>query len=62
MMERLVEAYGPAITRQLDVQYRMHEAIMRFSSAQFYRDSLVADDSGAPATVWRTCRAWPRRR
>jgi superfamily I DNA and/or RNA helicase len=45
MMQRLVEHYGSAITRQLDVQYRMNEAIMRFSSGQFYNDSLVADES-----------------
>jgi ATP-dependent RNA/DNA helicase IGHMBP2 len=44
MMERLVETYGAAITRQLDVQYRMHEGIMRFSSAQFYADTLIADE------------------
>jgi ATP-dependent RNA/DNA helicase IGHMBP2 len=43
MMQRLVDTYGSAITRQLNVQYRMHEAIMRFSSAQFYGDSLIAD-------------------
>jgi len=43
MLERLVETHGAAITRQLDVQYRMHEAIMRFSSAQFYQDTLQAD-------------------
>ena len=45
MMQRLVETYGTAITRQLDVQYRMHAAIMRFSSAQFYANTLVAHDS-----------------
>jgi ATP-dependent RNA/DNA helicase IGHMBP2 len=45
MMQRLVETYGSAITRQLDIQYRMHEAIMRFSSAQFYDDTLTADES-----------------
>ena len=45
MVQRLVESYGSAITRQLDVQYRMHEQIMRFSSAQFYGDSLTADES-----------------
>lgn len=45
MMQRLVEHYGSAITRQLNVQYRMHENIMRFSSAQFYGDTLLADDS-----------------
>ncbi len=45
MVQRLVESYGSAITRQLDVQYRMHEQIMRFASAQFYGDSLTADES-----------------
>jgi len=29
----------------LNVQYRMHEAIMGFSNAQFYKNALVADDS-----------------
>jgi len=43
MMERLVDTYGDTITRQLSVQYRMHEQIMRFSSEQFYDDTLVAD-------------------
>ena len=45
MLERLVDTHGLAITRQLDVQYRMHETIMRFSSAQFYNDTLAADES-----------------
>jgi ATP-dependent RNA/DNA helicase IGHMBP2 len=45
LMERLVACYGDTITRRLDVQYRMHEAIMAFSSAQFYDDSLRAHDS-----------------
>lgn len=45
MMQRLVAAHGTAITRQLDVQYRMHEQIMRFSSAQFYGGTLRADEA-----------------
>lgn len=45
MMERLVETYGEHVTRQLDVQYRMHEQIMDFSSDQFYSGTLLADDS-----------------
>jgi len=45
MLERLVDTHGTAITRQLDVQYRMHEAIMQFSSAQFYNHTLIADES-----------------
>lgn len=45
LLERLVERHGEAITRQLDVQYRMHEQIMAFSSREFYAGSLVAHDS-----------------
>jgi superfamily I DNA and/or RNA helicase len=47
LLERLVHTHGPAITRRLDVQYRMHERIMSFSSAEFYDGSLVADASVA---------------
>jgi len=45
LLERLVEHYGDTITRRLNVQYRMHEFIMQFSSEQFYDGSLVADES-----------------
>jgi superfamily I DNA and/or RNA helicase len=45
MLERLVGLYGERITRRLDVQYRMHETIMGFSSAEFYDGSLVAHES-----------------
>jgi ATP-dependent RNA/DNA helicase IGHMBP2 len=45
MLERLVAMHGSAITRRLDVQYRMHTAIMDFSSMEFYDGTLVADDS-----------------
>ncbi|MEX2185646.1 MAG: AAA domain-containing protein [Pirellulales bacterium] len=45
LLERLVAHYGEAITRRLDVQYRMHEAIMDFASAEFYDGTLLADDS-----------------
>jgi len=51
MMERLVDTYGDTITRQLSVQYRMHEQIMDFSSHQFYSDTLVADASVAGHTL-----------
>jgi superfamily I DNA and/or RNA helicase len=44
-MERLVARYGPLVTRRLRVQYRMHEAIAGFSSAEFYESDLVADES-----------------
>ena len=45
LMERLVSLYGPLVTRRLTVQYRMHEAIMNFSSLQFYDADLEAHDS-----------------
>ena len=44
LLERLAGLYGPAIVRRLDVQYRMHEAIMAFSSEEFYDGTLVAND------------------
>ncbi|MGL4515020.1 MAG: IGHMBP2 family helicase [Lacipirellulaceae bacterium] len=47
MMQRLVEAHGETITRRLGLQYRMHEAIMRFSSREFYDGALEADSSVA---------------
>lgn len=45
LMERLVALYGPQVTRRLTVQYRMHAAIMGFSSAEFYDNDLTADAS-----------------
>lgn len=38
-------AKHPEWASMLQVQYRMHEAIMRFSSSYFYKDELVAHDS-----------------
>ncbi len=45
LMERLVTRWGDTISRQLTIQYRMHEQLMRFSSAEFYESSLIAHDS-----------------
>ena len=45
LMERLVRHYGGQITKQLIVQYRMHEHIMQYSSKCFYDETLVADES-----------------
>ena len=45
LMQRLVMQWGDVISRQLTTQYRMHEQIMRFSSAEFYESSLIAADS-----------------
>jgi hypothetical protein len=47
LLERLVGLYGGSVTRRLDVQYRMHEAIMAFSAREFYEGSLRADPSVA---------------
>lgn len=47
LLERLVAKYGDAVTRQLDVQYRMHTDIMQFSSQRFYDDTLQADETVA---------------
>src|SRR5262249_38423406 len=45
LMERLIALYGDQVTRRLDVQYRMHESIMNFSSRQFYDGELQAHPS-----------------
>ncbi|HEV3343683.1 MAG TPA: AAA domain-containing protein [Pirellulales bacterium] len=51
LFERLMNASGQnqdesesqSISRRLTIQYRMHESIMAFSSAEFYDGGLVAD-------------------
>jgi ATP-dependent RNA/DNA helicase IGHMBP2 len=45
LMERLLRDLSSQISRRLTTQYRMHEAIMGFSSSEFYESSLVADNS-----------------
>ncbi len=45
LMERLVSTYGDSITKQLIVQYRMHEDIMHYSSQCFYGGGLQADET-----------------
>ena len=47
LLERLVALYGDSVTRQLDVQYRMHTHIMQFSSEQFYNGTLGAHETVA---------------
>lgn len=44
-MERLITDRGEEVFRRLTVQYRMHDAIMRFSSDRFYDSELIADAS-----------------
>ncbi|HWB08891.1 MAG TPA: AAA domain-containing protein [Pirellulales bacterium] len=43
LFERLMNASGERLSRRLTIQYRMHESIMAFSSAEFYEGGLVAD-------------------
>ncbi len=50
-MHRLIEREGQSIYRRLTVQYRMHEAIMDFSSQEFYEGTLIADVSVAGHTL-----------
>ncbi|CAF1230518.1 unnamed protein product [Adineta ricciae] len=45
LMQRLIEQFGDKITRMLTIQYRMNEAIMQWSSNEFYQGKLVADKS-----------------
>jgi superfamily I DNA and/or RNA helicase len=52
LLERLIARYGAQITRRLGVQYRMHEAIMAFSSGEFYDGDLKAD---AAVATHRLC-------
>ncbi len=45
LMERLMAHSGPGIGRRLNIQYRMHQDIMAFSSAEFYDGELSPDSS-----------------
>ena len=47
LMERLVDLYGDQVSRMLNVQYRMHDAIKEFSSKVFYDGLLISDKSVA---------------
>ncbi|XP_038619951.1 DNA-binding protein SMUBP-2 [Tachyglossus aculeatus] len=47
LMERLVEERGDRVVRMLTVQYRMHQAIMRWASQEMYDDRLTAHPSVA---------------
>lgn len=47
LLERLMAAQGEKISRRLTIQYRMHEQIAAFSSAEFYDGSLAPDASVA---------------
>lgn len=48
LQERLIGLFGSAkVSRRLTEQYRMHAAIMGFSSAEFYDEELIAHDAVA---------------
>lgn len=47
LLERLMAAHGEKVARRLTIQYRMHEQIQAFSSAQFYEGTLLPDASVA---------------
>uniref|UniRef100_A0A2K6AFX9 DNA-binding protein SMUBP-2 n=1 Tax=Mandrillus leucophaeus TaxID=9568 RepID=A0A2K6AFX9_MANLE len=47
LMERLAEEYGAKAVRTLTVQYRMHQAIMRWASDTMYHGQLTAHPSVA---------------
>ncbi|KAM5247003.1 DNA-binding protein SMUBP-2 [Ctenodactylus gundi] len=47
LMERLVEERGATVVRMLTVQYRMHQAIMRWASEAMYHGQLTAHPSVA---------------
>ncbi|HUY32709.1 MAG TPA: AAA domain-containing protein [Pirellulales bacterium] len=47
LFERLMERFGGETSRRLSVQYRMHAAIMDFSSREFYEAALSADPAVA---------------
>ena len=40
LFERLTEGYGEEITSMLNVQYRMHELIMNWSSKELYNNKV----------------------
>ncbi|PKO18524.1 MAG: DNA-binding protein [Chloroflexi bacterium HGW-Chloroflexi-10] len=45
LMERVLSKNPENISKMLTIQYRMHADIMNFSSAYFYGNSLIADNS-----------------
>ncbi|KAH8675736.1 P-loop containing nucleoside triphosphate hydrolase protein [Xylariales sp. PMI_506] len=45
LFDRLLSLHGPSIKRMLTTQYRMHEKIMAFPSAELYEGKLIAAES-----------------
>ena len=51
LFERLQSMYGDSISEMLNVQYRMHAAIMDWSSHELYNGKLTAHASVASHTL-----------
>lgn len=51
IFDRLVAHYGNSFKYLLNVQYRMHEDIMNFSSKELYQDRLIAAEYVAKRTL-----------
>lgn len=45
LFDRLLSLHGPGIKKMLTTQYRMHDQIMQFPSAELYESKLIAADS-----------------
>lgn len=45
LFDRLLDLHGTSIKRMLTTQYRMHERIMAFPSAELYESQLIADEA-----------------
>lgn len=45
LFDRLLSLHGPSIKSMLTTQYRMHEKIMQFPSAELYENKLIAADA-----------------
>lgn len=45
LFERLLDRHGDEVSRRLDIQYRMHERIMTWSSEALYDGSIIAHSS-----------------
>jgi hypothetical protein len=59
LFERVMDLYGPRVSRRLTVQYRMHRDIMEFSSHEFYDGELVADADVAGHRLSGLIDDWP---
>jgi superfamily I DNA and/or RNA helicase len=51
LFERATERWPPSATHLLQVQYRMHAALMRFPSLSMYGGRLIAHESAATRTL-----------